>query len=87
VGQAGSLRPGPGGAPQAASCFCLAYGSYDALNLSEGTRLTVDVRGQEIALSKEAAWRKLKGAAAGRDLMSAFAAFKKQESEREDLRS
>ncbi len=59
----------------------------DALNLSEGTRLTVDVRGHEIVLSKEPAWRKLQGAAAGRDLMSAFAAFKKQEREREDSRS
>jgi AbrB family looped-hinge helix DNA binding protein len=59
----------------------------DALNLSEGTRLTLDVRGQEIVLSKEPAWRKLQGAAADRDLMSAFAAFKKQEREREDPRS
>jgi AbrB family looped-hinge helix DNA binding protein len=59
----------------------------DALNLSEGTRLTLDVRGQEIVLSKEPAWRKLQGAAADRDLMSAFAAFKQQEREREDSRS
>jgi AbrB family looped-hinge helix DNA binding protein len=58
----------------------------DALNLSEGTRLTLDVRGQEIVLSKEPAWRKLQGAAADRDLMSAFAVFKKQEREREDSR-
>ena len=58
----------------------------DALNLSEGTRLTLDVRGQEIVLSKEPAWRKLQGAAADRDLMSTFAAFKKQEREREDSR-
>ena len=59
----------------------------DALNLSEGTRLTLDVRGQEIVLSKEPAWRKLQGAAADRDLMCTFAAFKKQEREREDSRS
>ena len=59
----------------------------DALNLSEGTRLSLDVRGQEIVLLKEPAWRKLQGAASGRDLMSAFAAFKKQEREREDSRS
>ena len=58
----------------------------DALNLSEGTRLTLDVRGQEIVLLKDPAWRKLQGAAAGRELMSAFAAFKKQEREREDSR-
>ena len=58
----------------------------DVLNLSEGTRLTLEVRGQEIVLSKEPAWRKLRGAAADRDLMSLFAAFKKQEREREDSR-
>jgi len=57
-----------------------------ALNLCEGAKLTVEVRGQEIVLSKEPAWRKLQGAGAGRDLMSAFAAFKKQEREREDSR-
>jgi AbrB family looped-hinge helix DNA binding protein len=56
----------------------------DALNLSEGTRLTLEVRGHEIVLSKEAAWKKLQGAGAG--LMDAFAAFKKQEREREDSR-
>jgi AbrB family looped-hinge helix DNA binding protein len=59
----------------------------DALNLSEGTRLTLDVRGQEIVLLKEPAWKKLQGAAADRDLMNTFAAFKKQEREREDSRS
>jgi AbrB family looped-hinge helix DNA binding protein len=59
----------------------------DALNLSEGAKLTVEVRGQEIVLSKEPAWKKLRGAGADRDLMSAFAAFKKQEREREDSRS
>ena len=58
----------------------------DALNLSEGTKLTLAVRGQDIVLSKEPAWTKLRGAAAGLDLMSAFAAFKKQEREREDAR-
>ncbi len=58
----------------------------EALNLSGGTKLTLEVRGQQIVLSKEPAWRKLQGAGAGRDLMSAFAAFKKQEREREDSR-
>jgi len=58
----------------------------DVLNLSAGTRLTLEIRGQEIVLSKEPAWRKLRGAAADRDLMSLFAAFKKQEREREDSR-
>jgi len=59
----------------------------DALNLCQGVKLTVEVRGQEIVLSKEPAWRKLEGAAAGCDLMKAYAAFKKQEREREDSRS
>ncbi len=59
----------------------------DALNLSEGARLTLEVRGQEIVLSKEPGWRKLQGAGAGRDLMEAFAAFRKRERKREDSRS
>ena len=42
----------------------------DALNLLEGTRLTLDVRGQEIVLSKEPAWKKLEGAAAGIGLIA-----------------
>lgn len=50
-----------------------------ALNPSQGTKLTLEVRGQDIVLSKEPAWRKLRGAGAGRDLMAAFAAAKKQE--------
>ena len=58
----------------------------DALNLTEGTKLTLEVRGQEIVLSKEPAWKKLQGAGAGRDLMSAFAVFKKREREHEDSR-
>jgi AbrB family looped-hinge helix DNA binding protein len=58
----------------------------DALNLSEGTKLTLEVRGQELVLSKEPAWRKLQGAAKGSDLMNAFAAFRKQERAREDSR-
>jgi AbrB family looped-hinge helix DNA binding protein len=60
----------------------------DALNLTEGSKLTLEVRGQEIVLSKGEAWRKLKGAAADRsDLMEEFAAFRKQERELEDSRS
>jgi AbrB family looped-hinge helix DNA binding protein len=55
----------------------------DALNLAAGTRLTLEVRGQEIVLSKEPAWRKLRGAA-GPGLIDKYAAFKKQERERED---
>ena len=58
----------------------------DALNLSEGARMTLELRGQRIVLSKEPAWKKLKGVA-GRDSMGVFAAFKKREREREDSRS
>jgi len=39
----------------------------DALNLSEGAKLTLEVRGQEIVLSKEPAWKKLQGAAGDRE--------------------
>ena len=59
----------------------------ETINLHEGDKLTVEVRGQEIVLSREPAWKKLAGAAAGPDLMSTFAAFKRQEREREDSRS
>ena len=52
--------------------------------MTEGSRLTLEIRGREIVLSKGAAWRKLQGA--GGDLMGAFAAFKEQEREREDSR-
>jgi AbrB family looped-hinge helix DNA binding protein len=56
----------------------------EALNLSEGSRLTLEIRGQEIILSKGAAWRKLQGA--GGDFMKAFAAFKAEERGLEDSR-
>jgi AbrB family looped-hinge helix DNA binding protein len=60
----------------------------EALNLTAGSKLTLDVRGQEIVLSKSDAWRKLKGAAADvPDLMEKFAAFRQEEREREDSRS
>jgi AbrB family looped-hinge helix DNA binding protein len=58
----------------------------DALHLSEGTKLTLEVRGEAIILSKEPAWRKLRGAAAGDDLMSRFAQFRAKERERENSR-
>jgi AbrB family looped-hinge helix DNA binding protein len=59
----------------------------DALNLSEGSKLTIELQGQKIILSKEPTWKKLEGAAAGTDLVKAFAAYKKREREREDSRS
>jgi AbrB family looped-hinge helix DNA binding protein len=58
----------------------------DALSLSAGSKLTVELRGQEIVLSKEPAWKTLQGAAAGSDLIGAFAAYKRQERERENSR-
>ena len=58
----------------------------DSLNLAAGTKLTLEVRGQEIVLSKERSWKKLQGAAAGTDLMKAYAAHKRREREREDTR-
>ena len=58
----------------------------DALNLAAGTRLTLNVRGRDIILSPDPAWRKLRGAAAGPDLMAAFAAHRKAEREDEDSR-
>lgn len=57
----------------------------EALNLSEGTKLTLEVRGQEIVLSKGAAWKKLQGA--GSDIAKDFGEFRKEERELEDSRS
>jgi AbrB family looped-hinge helix DNA binding protein len=57
----------------------------EALNLTAGSKLTLEVRGQEIVLSKGDAWKQLKGAA--RDLDIDLAAFKKAERELEDSRS
>ena len=56
----------------------------EALNLTEGSKLSLEVRGQEIVLSKTAAWKKLQGA--GRDLKKDFTEFRKEERELEDSR-
>ena len=56
----------------------------ETLNITEGSRLNLEIRGQDIVLSKEPAWKKLQGA--GGDLMEAFRAFRKEEREREDSR-
>jgi AbrB family looped-hinge helix DNA binding protein len=56
----------------------------EALNLTEGSKLTLEVRGQEIVLSKGEAWRKLRGA--GRDIKKDFLEFRKEERELEDSR-
>ncbi len=50
----------------------------DALNLSVDAKLRIELRGQEIVLSREPGWKKLEGAAAGTDLVKAFAAQKKR---------
>jgi AbrB family looped-hinge helix DNA binding protein len=57
----------------------------DALNLAAGTKLTLEVRGHEIVLSKGADWKKLQGA--GRNIKKEFADFRKEERELEDSRS
>jgi AbrB family looped-hinge helix DNA binding protein len=59
----------------------------DALNLSEGTKLNIEVRGQKIVLSKEPAWKRLAGAGAGVGLLEFYKADKKRERELEDSRS
>jgi antitoxin PrlF len=59
----------------------------DALNLSEGAKLNIEVRGHKIVLSKEPAWKRLAGAGAGVGLLEAYAADKKKERERENSRS
>ena len=56
-----------------------------ALNLTEGSKLTLEVRGHEIVLSKDPAWKKLRGA--GRDIEKDFLEFRKEERELEDSRS
>ena len=58
----------------------------DTLNLSEGAKLMVEVRGQELVLSKQAKWKSLHGAGAGKGLMNLYAAEKRREREREDAR-
>jgi AbrB family looped-hinge helix DNA binding protein len=57
----------------------------EALNLTAGSKLTLEVRGQEIVLSKGDAWRKLRGAARG--MKKDFLEFRKEERELEDSRS
>jgi AbrB family looped-hinge helix DNA binding protein len=54
----------------------------DALNLTAGSKLTLDVRGQEIVLSKGDDWRNLRGAARG--IKKDFLEFRKEERELED---
>jgi len=55
-----------------------------ALNLGEGSKLILEVRGHEIVLSRAGSWKQLQGA--GGDLMKDFEVFRKREREREDSR-
>ncbi len=57
----------------------------EALNLKEGSKLTLEVRGHEIVLSKGDSWRKLQGA--GGDIKKDFLEFRQEERELEDSRS
>jgi AbrB family looped-hinge helix DNA binding protein len=51
----------------------------DALNLTGGTKLNLEVQGHRIVLSKEPAWKKLRGMVAhDKDLMEKFAASGKK---------
>jgi len=56
----------------------------EALNLAEGSKLNLEVRGHEIVLSKGDAWRELEGAACGAEID--WAAFNKAERDLEDSR-
>jgi AbrB family looped-hinge helix DNA binding protein len=57
----------------------------EQLDLPEGTKLTLEVRGHQIVISKDDSWEELYGAA-GPDLMDKFIEYKKREREREDSR-
>jgi AbrB family looped-hinge helix DNA binding protein len=59
----------------------------DALNLSQGTKLNLEVRGHRIVLSKDPAWKRLAGAGAGLGLLEAYIADKQEDRERENSRS
>jgi len=56
----------------------------EALRLAEGSKLTLEVRGQEIILSKGDAWKELEGA--GRGLELDLGALKKSERDLENSR-
>jgi AbrB family looped-hinge helix DNA binding protein len=57
----------------------------DTLNLMDGTKLTLEVRGQEIVLSKGDGWKALEGA--GSDKPIDMAEYKRRERELEDRKS
>ena len=57
----------------------------EELNIREGCQLTLVVKGHKLVLSKNDAWKRLRGAG-GPDTMDNFAAFRKEEREREEPR-
>jgi AbrB family looped-hinge helix DNA binding protein len=56
----------------------------ETFNLSEGTRLALNVRGDEIVLSRKPEWRKLRGLGADPGLMKVFEEHRRAERKRED---
>jgi AbrB family looped-hinge helix DNA binding protein len=54
----------------------------EALNLMQGSKLRLEIRGREIVLSKSGNWRKLQGSA--RDMTKSFADFRREERKIED---
>jgi AbrB family looped-hinge helix DNA binding protein len=57
----------------------------EALDLVEGAKLTLEIRGREIVLSKSGDWRKLQGAASG--VTKSLSDFRREERELEDSRA
>ncbi len=60
----------------------------EALDLKTGSKLRLQVRDQEIVLTKEPAWQQLagRGALLGKDLLREFANFRRDERLRESGR-
>jgi len=59
----------------------------DTLHLAGGAQLTLQLRGQEIILSKDPAWMSLEGAASDDPgFVDKFSAMRKDERERENAR-
>jgi len=56
----------------------------DMLSLSPGAKLSVSVRGPEIVLSKEQAWKSLRGAGAVYPLIAGLEDERRRNRERED---
>lgn len=57
----------------------------EALNLKEGSKLTLEVQGQTIIVSREPKWKALRGAGAA--ISKDFLEFRQEERRREDAGS